>query len=90
MPDPAVSPAPPAVRPRSRQAALTGPSRRFLLVVALLVTLASLPTLAGLGMGPARLRVAEPFGTTPFLAGPSAPPVVIVPDPLRAEPPVQA
>ncbi|MDG4762925.1 hypothetical protein O7632_02165 [Solwaraspora sp. WMMD406] len=65
----------------ARFAGVSGPSRRFALIVALLVLTASLPMLATIGAGSA--TVAEngrARGSIPFLSQPYGGPVIVLPD----------
>jgi hypothetical protein len=65
--------------------------QRWAFTVALLVSLASLPTLAAISAGSATLgQATEPDGTTPFIAQPSSTPVVIIPQPPTPLPPPAA
>ncbi|MDR7280146.1 hypothetical protein [Catenuloplanes atrovinosus] len=67
---------------RHRAPGLTGSPRRFAAIVALLVTLASLPVLAVLNAGAtslARTSAVPPGPAVPFLPPPSPAPVVLGP-----------
>src|SRR5688572_891439 len=75
--------------PGHRVGGLSGPTRRYAVIVIMLVTMSSLPIIAVLGTGAGgREDADDPGGTTPFIAQPSAGPVVILPQPsaLPAEP----
>jgi hypothetical protein len=66
----------------------SGPAHRWTLTVMLLVSLASLPTLAAISAGSVTLgQGTDPDSTTPFIAQPSGVPVVIVPQPPTLLPP---
>ncbi|HEX8629113.1 MAG TPA: hypothetical protein VF755_13175, partial [Catenuloplanes sp.] len=73
---------------------LVGPTRRYILVVALLVALASLPTLAAITAGSHTLDGAsEGPPTVPFLPPPSGGPVIVprpTTSPTDPAPPVRA
>ncbi|HYN93115.1 MAG TPA: hypothetical protein VES42_04635, partial [Pilimelia sp.] len=61
---------------------LSASTRRYAVIVGILVAMASLPTLVAIRAGSASLdRAAGDGGTTPFIAQPSTVPVVIVPYP---------
>ncbi|GIF50366.1 hypothetical protein Afe04nite_49050 [Asanoa ferruginea] len=71
---------------------MTGPTRRYALIVLALAVTSSLPILAAIGPGAgsvgSALAVDEPLDTTPFIAPPSPGPVVVIPiRPSLAEPP---
>lgn len=71
-----------------REHGTSAPAHRWTVTVLVLVTLASLPTLAAISAGTATLgQTAEPDGTTPFIARPDGVPVVIVPAPPAVLPP---
>jgi hypothetical protein len=77
---------------RHRASGMTGPTRRYALIVLALAVASSLPILAAIGPGAgsvgSALAVGEPLDTTPFIAPPSPGPVVVIPiRPSLAEPP---
>ena len=108
MPQSGDRPVPPLVRHRKpgashavgrrgagvhRAAGLSGPTRRYAVIVVMLVTMSSLPIIAAIGTGSANVGESVASGTTPFIAPPSAGPVVVPPPPplaIPAEPPVPA
>lgn len=65
---------------RHRAEGLAGPTRRYTVIVIMLVTMASLPVLAAISAGSATIgSTADSGGTTPFIALPSTGPVVVPP-----------
>jgi hypothetical protein len=73
-----------------RAEGLSGPTRRYAIIVALLVALASLPTVAAISAGSATLGAGMTGGgTTPFIVQPPDVPIVVVP-PAAAPPGVAA
>jgi hypothetical protein len=77
---------------RHRASGMTGPTRRYALIVLALAVTSSLPILAAIGPGAgsvgSALAVDEPLDTTPFIPPPSPGPVVVIPiRPSLAEPP---
>ncbi|MDG4822285.1 hypothetical protein O7635_10525 [Asanoa sp. WMMD1127] len=90
MPDHAPWPPPGG---RHRTAGLSGPGRRYALIVLALAVTSSLPILAAIGPGAGSVGDAvagdEFGGTTPFIPPPSPGPVVVIPiRPGVVEPPV--
>lgn len=75
--------------PGHRVGGLSGPTRRYAVIVIMLVTMSSLPIIAILGTGVGRVEDADdPGGTTPFIAQPSAGPVVVLPPPTALPAPI--
>ena len=73
-----------------RAQGLAGPTRRYAIIVILLVALASIPTLAAISAGAATLGASTATERTqPFLIQPPRAPIVIVP-PAPATPPLGA
>ncbi|MEV0720487.1 hypothetical protein AB0H87_38575, partial [Asanoa sp. NPDC050611] len=81
MPDHAPWPPPPGGRHRA--AGLSGPGRRYALIVLALAVTSSLPILAAIGPGAGSIGDAlagqDLAGTTPFIAPPSPDPIVVIP-----------
>jgi hypothetical protein len=76
-----------------RAAGLSGPTRRYTVIVVMLATMSSLPIIAAISAGSANVGDSvDASGTTPFIAPPSEGPVVVPPPPpaLPAEVPVPA
>ncbi len=67
-----------------RADSISGPTRRYILVVGLLVVLASLPTLAAITAGPDMLNTEAENAAPPFLPQPSSGPVVVPSTPTPA------
>ncbi|BCJ65376.1 hypothetical protein Prubr_23970 [Polymorphospora rubra] len=69
------------LRGTHRAEGLSGPTRRYVLIVASLGVMASLPIIAALGAGPTTVGGTAQPGGGPFLGHPSGGPVVVVPLP---------
>lgn len=75
--------------PGRRVGGLSGPTRRYALIVIMLATMSSLPIIAVLGTGSGTVDdAADPGGTMPFLGQPSTGPVVVAPPPTTRPAPM--